>query len=70
VFTDHSEGIDIEVIPMRGDAAKRNRAIMAYWRKYPAALKEYEQGKLQHAFSKREYYRWKDEHIARIVERL
>jgi hypothetical protein len=31
-------------------------------------LKEYEQGKLQHAFSKREYYRWKDEYIARIVE--
>jgi hypothetical protein len=70
VFTDRSEGIDIEVIPMRNDAAQRNRAIMAYWRNNPVALNEYEQGKLQHAFSKREYYRWKDEHIARIVERL
>jgi len=70
VFTDTSEGIDIEVIPMRAEAAKRNQAIMNYWRSDPAALKKYEQGKLQHSFSKREYYRWKDEYIARIVETL
>ena len=70
VFTDISEGVDIEVIPMRAEAAKRNRAIMDYWRRNPTARKEYEQGKLQHSFSKREYYRWKDEYIARIVESL
>jgi hypothetical protein len=68
VFTDQSEGTDVEVFPMRDLAAQRNRAILDYWRNNPAALKEYEQGKLQHAFSKREYYRWKDEYIARIVE--
>lgn len=70
VFTDVWEGEEIEVIPMRNDAAKRNQAIMDYWRSNPAALQEYEQGKLQHAFSKRRYYRWKDEYIARIVETL
>jgi hypothetical protein len=70
VFTDVSQGTDIEVIPMRGDSAKRNQAIMKYWRDNQAALKEYERGKLQHAFSKREYYRWKDEYIARLVEKL
>ena len=70
VFTDESQGTEIEVIPMRNDAARRNQAIMDYWRSNPTALQEYEQGKLQHAFSKREYYRWKDEYIASIVETL
>jgi len=70
VFTGMSEGTEVEVIPMRYESAKRNQAIMNYWRGDLAALKEYEQGKLQHAFSKREYYRWKDEYIARIVETL
>jgi hypothetical protein len=70
VFTDISDDINIEVIPMRDEAGQRNRAIMEYWRSNPAFLKEYEQGKLQHSFSKREYYRWKDEYIAQIVESL
>jgi len=70
VFTAGSEGFDIEVIPMRQEAAKRNQAIMNYWRSHPAALQEYEQGKLQHSFSKQAYYRWKDEYIAKIVESL
>jgi hypothetical protein len=70
VFIDMSEDVDIEVIPMRNEAAQRNQAIMHFWRSNPDALKEYERGKLQHAFSKREYYRWKDEYIANIVESL
>jgi hypothetical protein len=70
VFNDLAGGYDVEIIPMRGDAALRNQAIMKYWRSDPAALRAYEQGKLEHAYSKREYYRWKDEHIARIVEKL
>lgn len=70
VFTDVSEGTDVEVIPMRNESAQRNQALMSYWLGNPDALKDYEQGKLQHAFSKREYYRWKDEYIARIVEAL
>lgn len=32
VFEDTSEGTNIEVIPMRGEAAQRNRAIMEFWR--------------------------------------
>jgi hypothetical protein len=70
VFTDTKDGTAIEVIPMRGEAVKRNQAIMDFWRHHPAALKEYEQGKLQHAYSKRECYRWKDEFIAHLVEKL
>jgi len=70
VFTDVSEGTDVEVIPMRGESAQCNLAIMHYWRSDPGALQDYEQGKLQHAFSKREYYRWKDDYIAKIVEKL
>jgi hypothetical protein len=70
VFTAVSGGTDVEVIPMRGETEQRNRAIMSYWRNNPAARHEYEQGKLAHAYSRREYYRWKDEFIARIVERL
>jgi hypothetical protein len=70
VFTDVTEGIDVEVIPMRNESAQRNRALMNYWRANPAALQDYEQGKLEHAFSKREYYRWKDDYIASIVVTL
>jgi hypothetical protein len=70
VFTDMLDGTEIEVIPMRGEAAIRNKAIMNFWRKDPVALEEYQRGKLEHAYSKREYYRWKDEYIAQIVERL
>ncbi len=70
VFIDRSQGTEIEIFPMRNEAAQRNRAIMDYWRNNPVALKDYEQGKLQHAYSKREYYRWKDEYLARIVELL
>jgi hypothetical protein len=70
VFTDVVDGIDVEVIPMRSESALRNQALMNYWCTNPAALKDYEQGKLEHAFSKREYYRWKDDYIAGIVETL
>ena len=70
VFEDVFEGTPIEVIPMRGESLKRNQAIMDFWRTHPDALKEYEQGKLQHAYSKREYYRWKDGFIAAVVEKL
>jgi hypothetical protein len=70
VFTSRSEDTEIEVIPMRGESARRNRAIMDYWRGDPAALKAYEQGKFEHAYSRREYYRWKDEYIASIVEKF
>lgn len=70
VFTAVSDGIDIEVFPLRNDAAERNRAIMNYWLSNPIALQEYEKGKIEHAFSKREYYAWKDEYFARIVEAL
>jgi hypothetical protein len=70
VFEDMFEETPIEVIPMRGEALARNQAIMDFWHNNPAALKEYEQGKFEHAYSKREYYRWKDEFIARIVEQL
>jgi hypothetical protein len=67
LFSDSSDGTPVEIIPMRGDALHSNQAIMAYWRNNPAALKEYESGKLAHAYSRREYYRWKDEFIAGIV---
>lgn len=68
VFTSSFEGTDVEVIPMRNESAQRNRALMEYWRSDQIALKEYEQGKLEHAYSRREYYRWKDDYIAKIVE--
>jgi hypothetical protein len=70
VFTDVFEGIEIEVFPVRNEAAARNRAIMTYWQTNPGALQAYEQGKLDHTYSKREYYRWKDNYFAEIVETL
>jgi hypothetical protein len=42
VFTDQHESIDIEVIPMRGESAMRNQALMNYWRDDADALQEYE----------------------------
>lgn len=70
LFDDSDNGEPIEIILMRGEVAKQNQAVMTYWRTHPAALKDYEQGKLQHAHSKREYYWWKDNLIADILESL
>jgi len=70
LFEDVYEGTKIEVISMRGDAAARNQAIMKYWRTNPEAVIGYERGKMEHAYSKREYYRWKNKHISDIVETL
>ena len=70
LFNDVSDGYGIEIIPMRGDAAVRNQAIMNYWRTNPEAVMAYRAGKIAHAYSKREYYRWKNKHISDIVEAL
>jgi len=70
VFNDIWAETKIEVIPMRGETARRNRAIMDFWRNNPAAVKEYEQAKYQYAHSRREYYWWKENFIADILESL
>lgn len=70
LFEDICESTQVEVIPMRGDASARNQAIMKYWRTNPEAVTVYERGKIEHAYSKREYYRWKNKHISDIVETL
>ena len=70
VFGDICEETEIEVIPLRGEAAMRNQAIMDFWRNNSTALKEYEQGKYRNAHSKREYYWWKQNFIADILESL
>lgn len=70
LFNDVCDGHDIEIIPMRGDAAVRNQAIMNYWRNNPEAVMAYRAGKIAHAYSEREYYRWKNKHISDIVEAL
>jgi hypothetical protein len=70
VFSFNHEGNDVEVIPMRGEARKRNQAIMHFWRTNLDKLKEYEQLKFDHAYSKREYYWWKHNYIGDIIETL
>jgi hypothetical protein len=70
LFNDVCGSYDIEVIPMRGDAAARNQALMNYWRNNPEAVMSYRAGKIAHAYSKREYYRWKNTHMSDIVEAL
>jgi hypothetical protein len=70
LFEDVYQGMKIEVIPMRGEASARNQAIMKYWRTNPEAVTAYKRGKIEHAYSKREYYRWKNKHISDIVETL
>ncbi|MEZ4869511.1 MAG: hypothetical protein R3C14_49765 [Caldilineaceae bacterium] len=70
LFEDNHNGRNIEVLPMRGETAKQNQAVMHFWRTDPAALQAYEQGKSQHAHSKRDYYWWKDNLIADILESL
>lgn len=70
LFEDRCNGTPIEVIPMRGETARRNQAIMDFWRTHPAALKAYEEGKARQAHSKRAYYWWKENLIADILESL
>ena len=50
LFDDSYNGTEIEVIPMRGETAKQNQAIMNFWHKNPTALKEYEQGNIKFAY--------------------
>ena len=69
-LNDVCDGHDVEVIAMRGNAAACNRAIMGYWREHPAAAAVYAAEKYRHAHSKRDYYRWKDNYIADILESL
>jgi GrpB-like predicted nucleotidyltransferase (UPF0157 family) len=70
LFNDQAQGTEIEIIPMRGEAAARNQALMKYWRSNPKAVQAYHSGKIAHAYSRREYYRWKNNHISDIVESL
>ncbi len=70
MFNDVYDGHNVEVIAMRGNAAECNQAIMRYWREHPEAGADYEARKYQHAHSKRDYYRWKDNYIADILESL
>ena len=70
MFNDACAGHHVEVIVLRGDAAARNRAIMQYWREHLDARADYEAGKYRHCHSKRDYYRWKDNYIADILESL
>ncbi|MCI0579590.1 MAG: hypothetical protein L0332_32505 [Chloroflexi bacterium] len=70
LFEDSDNGTNIEIIPMRGEAAEQNQAVMKFWRTHPDALKAYEQAKYQYAHSKREYYWWKNNFIADILESL
>ena len=70
LFNDVSDDHDIEIITMRGEAAVRNQAIMNYWRNNPEAVMAYRAGKIAHAHSQQEYFRWKNKHISDIVETL
>jgi len=69
-FNDAYEGHHVEVIAMRGNAAECNQAIMRYWRDHPDARADYEAQKYRHCHSRRDYYRWKDNYIADILESL
>lgn len=70
MFNDVCDGHNVEVIVFRGDTAACNRAIMQYWRDHPEARTDYEAQKYLHCHSKRDYYRWKDNYIADILETL
>lgn len=70
LFQDFAEGYDIEVIVMCGEVALWNQTIMRYWRENSTARAAYEAGKLEHGYSKRAYYLWKDKLIAGILEKF
>lgn len=70
LFNDAHDGHHVEVIVLRGNAAECNQAIMRYWRDHPEARADYETQKYRHCHSKRDYYRWKDNYIADILESL
>ncbi len=70
LFMDVCGGTEIEIIPMRAEAAARNLALNKYWRENPQMVAAYQSGKIAHAYSRREYYRWKNRFISDIVEGL
>jgi GrpB-like predicted nucleotidyltransferase (UPF0157 family) len=70
LFKDLCNGTEVEIIPMRGAAAARNQALNKYWRDHPQVVEMYRSGKIAHAHSRREYYRWKNQFISDIVDKL
>ncbi len=70
MFNDVCDGHHVEVIVMRGNTAACNQAIMRHWREQLDARADYEAQKYRHCHSRRDYYRWKDNYIADILESL
>lgn len=66
-FNHESDGFQIEIILLRDDAARLDRALHSYLRNHPALLLEYEAVKRRSSYSRREYQRQKDAFLRMVV---
>jgi GrpB-like predicted nucleotidyltransferase (UPF0157 family) len=64
------QGVDVEIILLRGYDAVVNRALMDYLHAHAEARAEYVALKRAYAFSRRTYYQQKNHFFKRIIEAL
>jgi hypothetical protein len=69
-FNHACEAYEIEIIVLRGRVAARDVTLHTIMAGNPRLLAEYEQVKLQHAYSRREYQRHKDMFFAAVLASL
>ena len=69
-FNDASGDYEIEIIVLRGYAAKVDKQLATYLKEHPELLKEYEDVKKKYAYSKREYQRAKDRFLRSVVRMI
>lgn len=69
-FNDIYDGIEIEVILMRGRDAEIDKKLFEYLISNPQILKEYEDLKYEYCYSKRKYMKQKDKFFRKVIETI
>ncbi len=69
-FNDVNGDYDVEIIVLKGNEAKVDKRLTVYLKGHPKLLKDYEEEKKKHAYSKREYQRAKDRFLRSVVKMI
>lgn len=69
-FNTEYDGVEIEIMQMRGYIGRLNKAVYQYLSENPALCQEYVEVKRQYCHSKREYQRHKDLFFEKMIQQI
>lgn len=69
-FNDELKGFEVEIILLKGHDAEVDQKLTAHLLSRPKLLKDYEQVKLNSAYSKREYQKAKDKFLRKVIKNI